>query len=88
MVLEGDERPGDTAERTVELSDVGGYNPGLREYLKNATAKYGAYSEDDLAKAALQSRPYRNAHKDNNGGKWNKPIDDRDIYAYQKSIKK
>lgn len=70
------------------LSDVGGYNPGLREYLKNATAKYGAYSEDDLAKAALQSRPYRNAHKDNNGGKWNKPINDRDIYIYQKSIKK
>lgn len=69
------------------IDDVGAKNPGLREYLYNASAKYGQYGEDHLAAMYLQSFPYLNAHKNKNGGKWNRPISDADIYRYQKSIK-
>lgn len=70
------------------LETISSTNPGLARFIENACRKYGHYSEEDLQKAFRNSTPYKNAHKDKNGGKWNKAISPADIYAYQKTLRK
>lgn len=67
------------------IDDIRALNPGLAEYLNNASVKYGQYNEEHLSQVYIQTRPYLNAHRDRNDGKWNRPINDRDIYAYEKN---
>lgn len=62
-------------------------DPGLLVHIDNAVKKYGTYpcSENDTIERFLKgSEPYKKAHKDLNGGKWNKEISDADIYAWRK----
>ena len=62
-------------------------NPGVAAYVENAAAKYSRKSYDELQKDILESRPYRNASRENNNGKWGKVIEDADIYAWKKASK-
>lgn len=59
-------------------------NPGVAAFCQNAAKKYYDYSDDTLKKQFMKSKPYKNASKENNGGKWNKEISDTDIYAWKK----
>ena len=58
-------------------------NPAVAAFTKSAAEKYYDYKESDLTGPALKSLPYRNASKEHNDGKWNKEIDDREIYAWK-----
>lgn len=59
-------------------------NPGVAKFCYNAAQKYFDYSDDTLKHLFMKSKAFKNASKENNGGKWNKEIDDRDIYAWKK----
>ena len=59
-------------------------NPPVAAFCKNAAAKYYDHAEGDLNRMFISSKAYKNASKENNGGKWNKEIDDRDIYLWKK----
>lgn len=62
--------------------------PGVAKFCQNAAEKYYDYKESDLQTPVLKSFPYRNATKENNGGKWGKPLSDAEIYAWKESLKK
>lgn len=62
-------------------------NPGVAAFCKKAAEKYYDYAEGDLNRPLLKSEPYRNADKDHNGGKWNKEIADKEIYAWKDAQK-
>lgn len=62
-------------------------NPGIASFCENAAQKYYDYAEGDLNRMYISSKAYKNAHKDNNNGKWNKEITDVDIYAWKKAQK-
>lgn len=61
--------------------------PGVAAFVVNSANKYAGYNETDLKNIFVKSMPYRNATADKNNGKWNKEIDDSDIY-YWKTEKK
>ncbi len=63
-------------------------NPGVAAFCRNAARKYYDYADGDLNKVFLKSRPYKNASKEKNGGKWNKEINDNEIYAWKKENNK
>lgn len=63
-------------------------NPAVAAFTKAAAEKYYDYKESDLSGPVLKSLPYRNATKEHNDGKWNKEIDDREIYAWKADQKK
>lgn len=71
-----------------EYKDLAGKNPGVAAFCKRAAEKYYDYKDSDLSAPVLKSVPYKNASKENNGGKWNKQIEDRDIYAWKSDQKK
>ena len=62
-------------------------NPGVAAFCKNAAEKYYDYAEGDLLRPLTKSLPFRNADKDHNGGKWNKEIADKQIYAWKDARK-
>ena len=61
--------------------------PDIAAFCKNAAEKYYDYAEGTLNHMFTSSKAYKNAHKDNNGGKWNKEITDADIFAWKKAQK-
>lgn len=63
-------------------------NPGVAAFCRNAARKYYDYSDGDLNKIHMKSRPYKNASKEKNGGKWNKEISDNEIYAWKRENNK
>lgn len=62
-------------------------NPGIAKFCKNAANKYYDYAEGTLNRMFMASKPYKNADKNNNAGKWNKEISDAEIYAWKKATK-
>jgi len=69
-----------------DFSLVAGKNPGLAAMIKNAAAKYATYPIRDLMRFHMNNDAYRNADKDHNGGKWNKELDDRDIWLWRNNV--
>ena len=63
-------------------------NPAVAAFTKAAAEKYYDYKESDLSGPVMKSLPYRNASKEHNDGKWNKELDDREIYAWKADQKK
>lgn len=63
-------------------------NSGVGVLIQRAAEKYHDYSEAELTAYLLKSKPYRNAAKDKNNGKWNKEISDADIYYWKRDQKK
>lgn len=57
--------------------------PGVAAFVVNSANKYAGYSETELKNVLMKSMPYRNATADKNNGKWNKEIDDSDIYFWK-----
>lgn len=62
-------------------------NPGVAKFCENAARKYYDYTEGDLSRMFISSKPYKNADKDHNDGKWNKEISDKDIYEWKSKQK-
>ena len=58
-------------------------NPGVAAFVVNSANKYAGYSEADLKNILVKSMPYKNATADKNNGKWNKEINDSDIYYWK-----
>ena len=67
--------------------DLAGKNPAVAAFCKNAAAKYYDYTEGDITRPFLKSKPYKNADDSHNGGKWNKEISDQEIYAWKQEQK-
>ena len=63
------------------------HSSAIAAVCKTVVEKYYNWSVPDLEQRFKKSIAYKNAHKDNNGGKWNKKISDQDIYAWRESIK-
>ena len=61
---------------------------GAAVFCENAARKYYDYSDKTLAEMFRKSAPYKNASKEHNDGKWNKEIDDRDIYSWKNQTAK
>lgn len=59
-------------------------NPGVAEFCRNAAKKYYDMSEKDLTSNFIKSEPYKNAMPVHNNGKWNKELNDVDIYRWKK----
>ena len=59
----------------------------IADFCENAVEKYGRLSNEDLENKFKKTKAYKNASKENNGGKWNKRIADQDIYAWRESLK-
>lgn len=59
-------------------------SPAAAAFCKNAANKYYDYTEGTLNRAYMATKAYKNADKDHNGGKWNKEIEDTDIYNWKK----
>ena len=81
----GEVNPAGNPGRDV-VDRIASVEPGVMKIIENVTAKYGSYSEDLLKRTLVQSAPVMAASKEHNGGKWNKEIDDRQIYLWAKSI--
>lgn len=62
-------------------------NPGVAKFCENAAGKYYDYAEGTLSRIFLASKPYKNADKDHNYGKWNKEISDGEIYVWKSQQK-
>ena len=62
---------------------VAGKNPGVAAFLANVARKYGDYREQDILKY-VTGTPYKAALPEHNNGKWNKVINDTDIYEWKK----
>ncbi len=58
-------------------------NPGVAAFCKNAAAKYYDISEKDLTDVFRKTKAYLIADASHNGGKWNKPIDDKEIWQWK-----
>lgn len=59
-------------------------NTDIAAYMKNAARAYYDKTESTLNKIFKATIAYKNAMPEKNGGKWNKVIEDRDIYAWKK----
>jgi uncharacterized phage-associated protein len=57
--------------------------PGVASLIRNVVAKYGGYSQSQLADFFKKSAPYRNAMEER-GGKDNGPIKASDIWSWKK----
>lgn len=66
-----------------DFKKVAEQNAGIAAFCQNAAEKYYDWTLQDLTKNLRTSLPYKNAHKDNNNGKWGKEISDADIYAWK-----
>ena len=62
-------------------------NPAVAAFCKNAAAKYYDYAEGTLNRTFLASKAYKNADESHNNGKWNKDIEDSDIYRWKENQK-
>ncbi len=62
-------------------------NYSVAGFIERYAAKYGPVPYADIQKPILESRPYKNASRENNNGKWGKIIEDADIYAWKKAAK-
>jgi len=62
-------------------------NYSVAGLIESYAVKYGPIPYADIQKPILESRPYRNASRENNNGKWGKVIEDADIYAWKKASK-
>lgn len=71
------------APRYEDYSAVASRNPGLAKMIENAATKYCDYSMKALTDFHKNNDAYRNALPKHNGGKWNKELDDRDIYLWR-----
>lgn len=63
-------------------------NPGVAVFCENAARKYYDYNDKTLSEMFLKSRPYSDATKEHNGGKWNKEIDDVQIFQWKSGAQK
>lgn len=61
-------------------------DPGRAVFCENAAEKYYDDKESEILGPVMRSQAYRNAGKENNGGKWNKVIEDTDIYLWRESL--
>lgn len=68
-----------------EWRRVAALNPGVAKFCENAARKYYDYADGELNKVFMKSEPYLAASKENNGGKWNKEIEDSKIYKWKTS---
>lgn len=59
-------------------------DPGVAQFCKNAAKKYYDVTEKSLVDMFMKTNAYKKALPENNAGKWNKEIDDTDIYAWKK----
>lgn len=62
--------------------------PDVAAFCKNAALKYYDITESTLVDIFINTKAFKNAHADNNGGKWNKEIADADIYLWKKHADK
>lgn len=62
-------------------------NYSVAGLIESYAVKYGPIPYADIQKPILESRPYKNASRENNNGKWGKVIEDADIYAWKKASK-
>lgn len=58
-------------------------DPAAAAFCKSAAKKYYDYKDHDLKEMLLKSKPYKNSLPDTNRGKWNKEINDLDIYNWK-----
>ena len=58
-------------------------NPDVAAFCRNAAAKYYDYAEGELSRMFMASKAYKNATADKNNGKWNKEMQDTEIYAWK-----
>lgn len=58
-------------------------NSGVAAFCKNAAAKYYDKNNSTLEETFKKSAPYKNASKENNFGKWNKEISDKNIFEWK-----
>lgn len=59
-------------------------DPGVAQFCKNAAKKYYDVTERSLNEMFMKTDAYRKAMPEFNDGKWNKELDDADIYAWKK----
>lgn len=67
-----------------DFSRVAERNAGVAVFLRNVSLRYGDWTESKLRDSFIRTVPYKNALPEHNAGKWNKVIDDADIYAWRK----
>ncbi len=63
-------------------------NPGVAMLCKNAASKYFDIDIRSFTAMLKKSEPYRNALPATNGGKWNKELNDSDIFVWKLSQSK
>lgn len=63
-------------------------DPAVAAFTIRAAEKYYDIKESSLTSAFMASKAFKNALPEHNNGKWNKEIDDKDIYAWKKSSDK
>ena len=62
-------------------------NPPVAAFCKRAAEKYYDVTESSLTRMFMSSKAYKNATKEHNNGKWNKEIEDKDIFTWKKELK-
>lgn len=70
-------------QNTDVIDRLASVNPGVVAVIRNVVDKYGALSEKTVCDWLRRSPVYRESHKDNNQGKWNKEMADSSIYAWK-----
>lgn len=68
-----------------DYASVAERNAGVAKMISNAAKKYATYPIEALNRFHRNNEAYRNADDKHNGGKWNKELDDRDIYLWRKN---
>lgn len=59
-------------------------DPGVAQFCKNAAKKYYDVTERSLNDLFTKTEAFKKALPEHNDGKWNKEIEDLDIYAWKK----
>jgi len=80
----------ETVKSPVEASSftaLAEKRPDIAAFCRNAAQKYYDYGTNTLKEMYLKIEPYEKAKAENNGGKWNKEINDTDIYLWKNSQK-
>lgn len=57
--------------------------PDIAAFCKNAALKYYDISEGGLRAGFMNTKAFENARPENNNGKWNKEIEDADIFMWK-----
>lgn len=60
------------------------FNPGVVAVIKRTVDKYASMDAERVEEIMKNNIAYKNAHRDNNNGKWNKVLLDKDIYLWKK----